>query len=92
MLQKVRFNYPPNFEEESNFLKIELMNIIVDTYNSGNACFLNFDPKWQQCFTAVIFACDLPGFAGPPEVYYPGKKVQVRLLFFFLFHLLVKII
>ena len=50
---------------------------IVNTYNSGNACFLNFDPNWQQCFTAVIFACDFPGFPDTPEVYYLGKKVQV---------------
>jgi micrococcal nuclease len=49
---------------------------IVDTYNSGIVCFLNFHTDYQYC-TAVIFACDLPGFAGPPDIYYLGRKVQV---------------
>jgi micrococcal nuclease len=31
--------------------------IIVNTYNSGNVCFLNFDKDYQY-FTAVIFASD----------------------------------
>ena len=50
--------------------------IIVDTFNSGIVCFLNFHPDYQYC-TAVIFACDLPGFAGPPDIYYLGRKVQI---------------
>jgi hypothetical protein len=51
---------------------------IVDTYNSGNACFLNFHPDWERYFTAVIFASDFPKFPDNPEVYYKGKKVRVR--------------
>ena len=49
---------------------------IVDTYNSGIVCFLNFHPDYQY-FTAVIFACDLSGFPYPPDTYYLGKKVQI---------------
>jgi micrococcal nuclease len=49
---------------------------IVDTYNSGMVCFLNFHPDYQY-FTAVIFACDFPGFPYPPDTYYLGKKVQI---------------
>jgi micrococcal nuclease len=49
---------------------------IVDTYNSGIVCFLNFHTNYQ-CFTAVIFACDLPGFPYPPDAYYLGKNVQI---------------
>ena len=49
---------------------------IVDTYNSGKAYFLNFDPDWQQYFTAVIFACDFPSFPESPENYYLDKKVN----------------
>jgi micrococcal nuclease len=49
---------------------------IVDTYNSGILCFLNFHPDYQYC-TAVIFACDFSGFPGPPDTYYLGKKVQI---------------
>ena len=49
---------------------------IVDTYNSGIVCFLNFHTDYQYC-TAVIFACDIPGFPGPPDIYYLGRKVQI---------------
>jgi micrococcal nuclease len=48
---------------------------IVDTYNSGIVCFLNFDTN--QYFTAVIFASDFPGFPVSPESFYLGKKVQI---------------
>jgi micrococcal nuclease len=49
---------------------------IVDTYNSGIVCFLNFHTDYHF-FTAVIFACDFPGFPDPPDTYYLGKKVQI---------------
>jgi endonuclease YncB( thermonuclease family) len=49
--------------------------IIVDTYNSGAVCFLNFDTN--QFFTAVIFASDFPGFPVSPESFYLGKTVQI---------------
>jgi micrococcal nuclease len=50
--------------------------IIVDTYNSGIVCFLNFHTNYQY-FTAVIFARDFPGFPYPPDTYYLGKKVHI---------------
>ena len=50
--------------------------IIVDTYNSGIVCFLNFHSDYQY-FTAVIFACDISGFPYPPDTYYVGKKVHI---------------
>ena len=49
---------------------------IVDTYNSGIVCFLNFHTD-HQYFTAVIFACDLPGFPYSPDTYYLDKKVHI---------------
>jgi micrococcal nuclease len=49
---------------------------IINTYNSGRVCFLNFHSNYQYC-TAVIFACDLPGFPYPPNTYYLDKKVQI---------------
>jgi micrococcal nuclease len=49
---------------------------IVDTYNSGNVCFLNFHTDYQY-FTAVIFASDFLGFPFIPESFYLGKTVQV---------------
>lgn len=50
---------------------------IVDTHNSGKACFLNFHPDWKKYFTAVIFASDFSKFPPQPEKYYEGKKVRV---------------
>ncbi len=50
--------------------------VIVDTYNSGRVCFLNFHTDYHY-FTAVIFACDFLKFPEVPEVYYLGKKVQI---------------
>jgi micrococcal nuclease len=50
---------------------------IVDTYNSGDACFLNFHPDWASYFTVVIFACDFPEFSDRPEIYYLDRMVQV---------------
>ncbi|MBU7046976.1 MAG: thermonuclease family protein [Theionarchaea archaeon] len=49
---------------------------IVNTYNSGNVCFLNFDTNYQY-FTAVIFASDFLGFPFIPEVFYLGRKVYI---------------
>ena len=49
---------------------------IVDTYNSGIVCFLNFHKNYQY-FTAVIFACDIPGFPYPPDTYYLDRNVQI---------------
>jgi hypothetical protein len=48
---------------------------IVNTYNSGRVCFLNFDV--DQYFTAVIFACDFPNFPELPESSYLGKKAHI---------------
>jgi micrococcal nuclease len=50
--------------------------IIINTFNSGRVCFLNFHTDYQYCI-AVIFACDFSGFAGPPDTYYLGRKVQI---------------
>jgi len=49
---------------------------IVDTYNSGEVCFLNFHSS-QQYLTAVIFACDFPNFPERPEIFYLGKGVHI---------------
>jgi micrococcal nuclease len=50
---------------------------IVDTYNSGDVCFLHFHTEWQSHFSVVIFACDIPGFPESPDVYYRGKTVHI---------------
>jgi micrococcal nuclease len=50
---------------------------IVDTYNSGDVCFLHFHTEWQSNFSVVIFACDFLNFPGSPEMYYHGKTVYI---------------
>jgi len=50
---------------------------IVNTYNSGKACFLNFHTNWKKYFTAVIFRSDFSEFPSSPESYYKNKKVRV---------------
>lgn len=50
---------------------------IVNTYNSGEVCFLNFHSDWKQYLTAIIFASDFPAFPEQPEVYYLGKNVLI---------------
>jgi micrococcal nuclease len=49
---------------------------IVDTFNSGIVCFLNFHTNYQY-FTAVIFASDFVGFPFVPEDFCLGKTVQI---------------
>ena len=51
--------------------------LIVHTYNSGKACFLNFHPDWKKYFQAVIFASDFDKFPPNPEDFYLNKKVRV---------------
>ena len=63
-------------DAENNYSQYVIIEgTIVDTYNSGNVCFLNFDTN--QYFTAVIFASDFPGFPFIPEGFYLGKTVQI---------------
>ncbi len=50
---------------------------IVDTYNSGRACFLNFTKQWQDKFYVAILGSNLNSFPGAPEKYFLGNKVRV---------------
>lgn len=52
--------------------------VVVSTYNSGKACFLNFHRNWKRYFTAVIFASNFHKFEPPAEIKFRGKKVRVR--------------
>jgi DNA/RNA endonuclease YhcR with UshA esterase domain len=51
---------------------------VVDTYNSGQAVFLNFDEDYKGTFKVVIFPDDWPKFPEPPEELYLDKKVRVK--------------
>jgi len=50
---------------------------IVDTYNSGKACFLNFDADYKKSFTAVIFGSCFDKFPPAPEQHYANRTVRV---------------
>lgn len=50
--------------------------VIVETYNTGEVCFLRFHTE-RQYIAAVIFAIDFAAFPDEPETYYKGKKVQL---------------
>ena len=49
---------------------------IVNTYDSGIVCFLNFHTNYDY-FSAVIFASDFSEFPVPPEFFYSGKRVYI---------------
>jgi DNA/RNA endonuclease YhcR with UshA esterase domain len=57
---------------------VTVEGIIVRTYNSGRACFLNFHPDYQKHLSLVIFASDFSRFPVEPERYYLNKKVRVK--------------
>jgi micrococcal nuclease len=67
-----------NWSDAENYFNqyVIVEGTIVDTYNSGIVCFLNFHTNYQY-FTAVIFASDFPGFPFIPEDFYLGKKVYI---------------
>ncbi|MFH1825167.1 MAG: hypothetical protein ABH873_08110 [Candidatus Firestonebacteria bacterium] len=50
---------------------------ITKTYNSGKACFLNFNVNYRRYLTAVIFASSFSQFPPNPENYYLNKTVKV---------------
>ncbi len=51
--------------------------IIVQAYNSGKVCFLNFHQDYKNNFCAVIFAKAFNAFPKNPEDYYLNKKVRI---------------
>lgn len=57
--------------------EVVVEGVIVRTFNSGRACFLNFHPDYQQYLSLVIFASDFSKFPPRPEEYYLNKKVRV---------------
>jgi micrococcal nuclease len=50
---------------------------IVETRNTGKACFLNFHPDWRHTFSAVIFARQFAAFPPSPEDHYRGRTVRL---------------
>jgi hypothetical protein len=51
--------------------------VIVRTYRSANAIFLDFHDPYQGYFMVVIFKSDWGNFKCQPEVFYKNKEVRV---------------
>lgn len=54
-----------------------VQGLIVTTYNSGKACFLDFKYDYQNGFVGVIFASAFAAFPPSPESYYSNKEVRI---------------
>lgn len=54
-----------------------VQGLIVKTYNSGKACFLDFKLDYQNGFVGVIFASAFPAFPPSPQNYYMNKEVRI---------------
>lgn len=57
---------------------VTVEGLIVATHNSGQACFLNFNPDYRNNLSLVIFASNFSQFPPQPEKYYLNKKVRAR--------------
>ncbi|MEA3369091.1 MAG: thermonuclease family protein [Candidatus Ratteibacteria bacterium] len=56
---------------------VTVKGTVVDTVNSGKACFLNFHPEGKKDFRAVIFSSDFHRFPDSPENYFNNKQVKI---------------
>ncbi|MCE9591270.1 MAG: hypothetical protein K8S99_12175 [Planctomycetes bacterium] len=50
---------------------------VVDTYNTGTVCFLNFTRDKKGDFYIIIFQEALKGWPGPPQDYFLNKTIRV---------------
>lgn len=56
------------------FIAVE--GTIVDTHNSGRACFLNFTTEWRGTFYLAILGSNMDDYPESPERYFLNKKVR----------------
>ncbi len=57
--------------------RVTVAGMVVRTYNSGKAAFLNFDEDWRGKFSVVIFADDFDKFPQPPDQMYLHQDILV---------------
>lgn len=55
---------------------IAVEGTIVDTHNSGKACFLNFTKDWRGTFYLAILGSNMDDYPESPERYFLNKKVR----------------
>ncbi|MBM7624865.1 thermonuclease family protein [Sporohalobacter salinus] len=58
--------------------KVIIKGEVIDTYDSGEAIFLNFSKEYWNTFSAVIFSRDEYKFSINPTQYYLHKKVRIK--------------
>ena len=56
---------------------VTVEGLIVWTYDSGKACFLNFHPDWQNTLNIVIFSENYQLFPEPPVDLFYDKRILV---------------
>ena len=56
------------------FIAVE--GTVVDTHNSGRACFLNFTTEWRGTFYLAILGSNMDDYPESPERYFLNKKVR----------------
>ncbi len=56
------------------FIAVE--GTIIDTHNSGRACFLNFTTEWRGTFYLAILGSNMDDYPESPERYFLNKKVR----------------
>ena len=61
-------------EHVGEFIAVE--GTIVDTHNSGRACFLNFTTEWRGTFYLAILGSNMDDYPESPERYFLNKKVR----------------
>lgn len=61
-------------EHVGEFIAVE--GTIVDTHNSGRACFLNFTTEWRGTFYLAILGSNMDDYPESPERFFLNKKVR----------------
>lgn len=72
------FSWQDADKHYGEYLTVE--GTIVDTYNSGKACFLNFHPNYKKYFTAVIFTSAFPYFRKIQRSFTMAKRLGCLVL------------
>ncbi len=71
------WNSPQLYDGSLDGKEITIEFTVVNSRNTGKACFLNAHSNWKRYFTAAIFRVDFHNFPDNPEKYYYRKKLRV---------------
>jgi len=71
------WNNPKLYDNSLYGKEVTVEFIVINSRNTGKACFLNAHSNWKKYFTAVIFRADFHNFPDNLEKYYYRKKLRV---------------